>query len=78
MGVVFFTGLKTTFHCGSFFWWFKKTLILLQKRRRTKRHIVQEQITQHPMTNSATGLPSVIIRLVVAGLSWVALLYTVG
>lgn len=78
MGVVFFAGPKTTFHCGSFFRWFKKTLILVQKRRRTKRHIVQEQITQHPMTNSATRLPSAIIRLVMAGLSWVAPFYTVG
>lgn len=48
------------------------------KRRRTKRHIAQEQIPQHPVTNSSIGLPSAIIRSVVAGLSWIVPLYTVG
>lgn len=77
MSVVLFTRPKTTFQGGSFFPGSRKHWFYF-KEEKDKRHIVPEQIPQHPVTNSAIGLPSEIIRLVVAGLSWVVPLYTVG
>lgn len=47
MGVVLFTGPKTTFHCGSFFRWFKKTLIFTSKEEKDKE-------THCPGTDNAT------------------------
>lgn len=77
MGVVLFTGPKTTFQGGSFFPGSRKHWFYFKEEKDKKTHCPGTD-PQHPVTNSTIGLPSAIIRSAVAGLSWVVPLYTVG